>query len=112
MHQHTAVTDEVTDPAVTPEVTDILRGAVDLHVHPGPSPFPRRLTLLQAAQQAAGAGFAAIVVKSHHHSMVTEVIAVDQTVGGLPLPVYSGIPLNSTVGGLNVHAVETQLLIN
>jgi uncharacterized protein DUF6282 len=111
MHQHTAVTDEVTDPAVTPEVTDILRGAVDLHVHPGPSPFPRRLTLLQAAQQAAGAGFAAIVVKSHHHSMVTDVIAVDQAVGGLPLPVYSGIPLNSTVGGLNVHAVEMTLAL-
>jgi hypothetical protein len=91
------------------EIDAILRGAVDLHVHPGPSPFPRRLTLLDAATQAAQAGFAAIVVKSHHHSMVTDVIAVDQAVGGLPLPVYSGIPLNSTVGGLNVHAVEMAL---
>ncbi|HJP80209.1 MAG TPA: DUF6282 family protein [Pseudonocardiaceae bacterium] len=95
--------------AAPDDVSQILQGAVDLHVHPGPSPFPRRLTLLDAATQAAAAGFAAIVVKSHHHSMVTDVIAVDQAVGGLPLPVYSGIPLNSTVGGLNVHAVEMTL---
>ena len=91
------------------EIADILTGAVDLHVHPGPSPFPRRLTLLGAAQQAAEAGFAAIVVKSHHHSMVTDVLAVEQAVGGLPLPVYSGLPLNSVVGGLNVAAVELTL---
>ncbi|MEV1293397.1 DUF6282 family protein [Pseudonocardia sp. NPDC049635] len=93
------------------EVDGILHGAVDLHVHPAPSPFPRRLTLRDAAVQAAEAGFLAIVVKSHHHSMVTDVIAVDQAVGGLPLPVYSGIPLNSTVGGLNVHAVEMTLAL-
>lgn len=93
------------------EISEVLKGAVDLHVHPGPSPFPRRLTLMDAATQAAEAGFGAIMVKSHHHSMVTDVIAVEQAVGGLPLPVYSGIPLNSTVGGLNVHAVEMTLAL-
>jgi hypothetical protein len=91
------------------EVTDLLQGAVDLHVHPAPSPFTRRLGLLQAAQQASSAGFKALIVKSHHHSMVTDVLAVSDAVGGLPIPVYSGVALNNQVGGVNPAAVELAL---
>lgn len=91
------------------EVTDLLVGAVDLHVHPAPSPFTRRLGLLQAAQQASAAGFRGLIVKSHHHSMVTDVLAVSDAVGGLPLPVYSGVALNNQVGGINPAAVELAL---
>lgn len=91
------------------QITEILQGAVDLHVHPGPSPFPRRLTMAQAATDAAEAGFSAIVVKSHHHSMVTDVLAVEAALGGFPLPVYSGIPLNNVTGGLNPGAVDLAL---
>jgi hypothetical protein len=91
------------------QITEILKGGVDLHVHPGPSPFPRRLTMVQAAVDAAEAGFRAIVVKSHHHSMVTDALAVDAAIGGFPLPVFSGIPLNSVTGGLNPDAVDLAL---
>lgn len=91
------------------EVSDLLRGAVDLHVHPAPSPFTRRLGLLQAAEHAADAGFRGIIVKSHHHSMVSDVLAVSDAVGGLPLPVYSGVALNNQVGGINPSAVELAL---
>jgi hypothetical protein len=91
------------------DIQEILDGAVDLHVHPGPSPFPRRISLLDAAVDAADAGFRAIVVKSHHHSMVTDVLAVEAAVGGLPLPVFSGIPLNSCTGGLNPATVDLTL---
>lgn len=87
---------------------ELLEGAVDLHVHPGPSPFPRRIGIHDAAQQAADAGFAAIVVKSHHHSMVTDVLAL-QGASGLPIPVFSGIALNNHVGGVNPHAVDLTL---
>lgn len=90
------------------EVSELLEGAVDLHVHPAPSPFTRRLGLRQAAQQAADAGFRGLIVKSHHHSMVTDVLAVDDAVG-LPLPVYSGVALNNQVGGINPAAVELAL---
>jgi hypothetical protein len=91
------------------EVSELLQGAVDLHVHPAPSPFPRRLGLLQAAEQAAAAGFKGLIVKSHHHSMVTDVQAVSEAVGGLPLPVFSGVALNNQVGGINPSAVELAL---
>ncbi len=90
-------------------VTELLQGAVDLHVHPAPSPFPRRLGLLQATQQAHAAGFRGMIVKSHHHSMVTDLLAVSDAVGGLPLPVYSGVALNNQVGGINPSAVELAL---
>jgi hypothetical protein len=93
-----------------PEVDDLLLGAVDLHVHPGPSPFPRRIGILDAARDAAAAGFAAMVVKSHHLSMQTDVLALrDAGLAELPIDVYSGIALNRTVGGLNPYAVELVL---
>ncbi|MDQ7910446.1 DUF6282 family protein [Phytohabitans sp. ZYX-F-186] len=100
-----------TDRKVPDEEADrLLVGAVDLHQHPGPSPFPRRMSILDAARDAAGAGFRAIVAKSHHHSMVTDILAL-RTAGlaELPTEVYGGIALNRTVGGLNPYAVELAL---
>lgn len=92
------------------EADALLVGAVDLHQHPGPSPFPRRMGILDAARDAAGAGFRAIVAKSHHHSMVTDILAL-RTAGlaELTTEVYGGIALNRTVGGLNPYAVELAL---
>ncbi|MFI5913281.1 DUF6282 family protein [Dactylosporangium sp. NPDC051541] len=93
-----------------PEADALLVGAVDLHQHPGPSPFPRRMSILDAARDAAGAGFRAIVAKSHHHSMVTDILALRSAgLGELPIEVYGGIALNRTVGGLNPYAVELAL---
>lgn len=100
---HEAVT--ITDP----EIAEILQGGVDLHVHPSPSPFPRRLSIAEAAWQAHEAGFRAILVKSHHHSMVTDIAAASQALGGLPIPVVSGVALNNYVGGLNPYAAELAL---
>ena len=57
-------------------VARVLEGAVDLHVHTTPSPFPRRFDAVEAARLAAEAGFRAIVVKSHHHSTVTDLLAL------------------------------------
>ncbi|MFJ6653293.1 DUF6282 family protein [Microbacterium sp. NPDC091313] len=87
-------------------VRDILDGAIDLHVHPGPSPFPRRIGIREAAEQAAQAGFRAILVKSHHHSMLSDIAAVETSGGPLPIPVLGGVALNNYVGGLNPVAVE------
>jgi hypothetical protein len=93
-----------------PEADALLRGAVDLHQHPGPSPFPRRMDIADAARDAAGAGFRAIVVKSHHQSMVTDILALEpEVLSAIPIEVYGGIALNHTVGGLNPYAVELAL---
>jgi hypothetical protein len=93
-----------------PEADSLLVGAVDLHQHPGPSPFPRRMSILDAARDASVAGFRAIVAKSHHHSMVTDILALRSAgLAELPTEVYGGIALNRTVGGLNPYAVELAL---
>jgi hypothetical protein len=91
-------------------VARILEGAVDLHVHPAPSPLPRRIDTAEAAQLAGEAGFRAIVVKSHHHSTVTDVLALAAE-EQLPsdVDVYGGIALNGPVGGLNPKAVDLAL---
>lgn len=90
-------------------IADYLNDAVDLHIHPNPSPFPKRIGIAEAAKQAAARGYRGIAVKSHHHSMVTDVAAVEETLGGLPLPVLSGVALNSQTGGMNPHAVDLAL---
>ena len=90
-------------------VARVLRGSVDLHVHPAPSPLPRRVDAVDAAQAAEAIGMRAIVVKSHHHSTVTDVLALGRDLNGLPVKVFGGIALNSAVGGLNPHAVDLAL---
>jgi hypothetical protein len=90
-------------------VARVLRGSVDLHVHPAPSPLPRRVDAVEAAQAAEAIGMRAIVVKSHHHSTVTDVLALGRDLNGLPVKVFGGIALNSAVGGLNPHAVDLAL---
>jgi uncharacterized protein DUF6282 len=92
-------------------VAQVLEGAVDLHVHPAPSPLPRRIGALDAAELAGEAGFDAIVVKSHHHSTVMDVLALQPDGGGdrSGARVFGGIALNSAVGGLNPHAVDLAL---
>ena len=93
-----------------PEVDALLVGGVDMHTHPGPSPFPRRMSILDAARDAADAGFIAMVAKSHHHSMVTDILAQEPLgLDELPIKVFGGVALNRTVGGINPYAVELAL---
>jgi hypothetical protein len=91
-------------------VARVLKGSVDLHVHPAPSPLPRRIDAIEAAWSAEQIGMRAIVVKSHHHSTVTDVLALGgYGLDGGPVKVFGGIALNSAVGGLNPHAVDLAL---
>jgi hypothetical protein len=87
-----------------------LAGSVDLHFHAAPSPFPRLLGAMDAIRHYASEGFGGVVMKSHHHSTVMELIALGDAVqDGLPIPAFGGIALNGAVGGLNVRAVELAL---
>lgn len=91
-------------------VAQLLEGAVDLHIHPAPSPLPRRMDAAEAANLAAEAGFRAVVVKSHHHSTVTDVLAL-QSQGTISddVQIFGGVALNGPVGGLNPKAVDLAL---
>ena len=94
-----------------PHVEELIRGAIDTHTHPFPSPFPRRMGILELARDAAAAGYRAIVIKGHHHSMVPEILALtaEAGLGDIPVRVFSGSPTNNSVGGLNPAAVELSL---
>jgi hypothetical protein len=85
----------------------LLQGAIDLHYHSAPSPFPRRLTPAEAVRHYAENDFRAVVLKSHHHLTVMDVLSIqDVVVDDVDLEVYGGVALNSHVGGLNPAAVE------
>lgn len=87
----------------------ILEGAVDMHCHSGPSPFPRRMDHVEAARMAESEGMRAIVVKSHHHPTVMDVRAMEPQLAGIKTKVFGSIALNSMVGGLNPSAVDLAL---
>jgi uncharacterized protein DUF6282 len=91
-------------------VAALLEGAVDLHVHPAPSPLPRRMDGAEAARLAGESGFSAVVVKSHHHSTVMDVLALKQAgVDHGAAELFGGIALNGPVGGINPKAVDLAL---
>ncbi|EPD69551.1 DUF6282 family protein [Streptomyces sp. HGB0020] len=89
-----------------PAIASLLDGLVDMHVHSGPSPFPRRFDHVEAAQDGARIGMRAMVAKSHHHNTQMDLLAMKGRLAGVAATAYGGIALNSTVGGLNVHAVR------
>lgn len=93
-----------------PVVDELLVGAVDMHTHPSPSPFPRRISILDAARDAASAGFRAIVCKSHHESTQPMILALQSAgLADVDIDVLGGIALNRAVGGFNPYAVELTL---
>ena len=89
-----------------PSIASLLDGLVDMHVHSGPSPFPRRFDHVEAARDGARIGLRARVAKSHHHNTQMDLLAMKDRLADVAADVYGGIALNSTVGGLNVHAVR------
>lgn len=81
---------------------DLLRGAVDLHIHTAPDIFPRSVDAIEAAQEAKAAGMRAIGIKSHS----TDTAARAETAARrTDFHVVGGVALNYPVGGLNPYAV-------
>lgn len=87
----------------------LLRGAVDLHVHSGPSTMPRQVDHFQAVEAAAAAGMRGVLFKDHHYSVAPFIPIMDRVLGHLDVAMYSGLVLNNTVGGLNPFVVDAQL---
>lgn len=85
-------------------VTDLLKGAIDLHVHSAPDLLPRKMDDLEMAQRIIKAGMAGFAAKSHYFSTAERAKTARKlypecnTIGT--------ITLNSSVGGINPMAVE------
>ncbi|MCK9512745.1 MAG: DUF6282 family protein [Pigmentiphaga sp.] len=84
----------------------LLVGAIDLHCHSGPSVMPRYFDHYEAMQEASAAGMRALLLKDHYYSATPVSELLNHHFGHLQVTLLSGVPLNNTVGGLNVHAVE------
>lgn len=94
------------DATVEQRIDDLLKGAIDPHVHSGPSIAPRSLDHVELLQQASAAGFAAVVTKDHDYSGVMTAALIRKHFPELKTKIYSSIVLNNVVGGLNPYAVE------
>src|SRR5438105_12956751 len=85
-----------------------LTGAADLHCHFGPDAHRERsVDAMEAARDAAAAGHAAVVLKSHDYPTAALAAVVDGLVRGVR--VLGGICCDREVGGLNPAAVEVAL---
>ncbi len=87
-------------------ITSLMNGAIDTHVHPGPTLDAVPLfDVHEAALQAKAAGMRAFVMKNHHYctaplaALVNRLIPDFTVVGGLCIDTVS-------TGGFNVHTIK------
>lgn len=85
-----------------------LKGFIDTHLHTAPDIKPRLLNDITAAVEAQDEGMAAIFIKSHAEPTSGRAQVARKQTG---FPVFGGVCLNSSVGGLNVEAVKTAALM-
>lgn len=87
-------------------IDGLLNGAIDPHVHSGPSIAPRGVDHLELAREYSAAGFAAFVSKDHDYAGVMTAAMISKHHPELSTKIYSSIVLNNVVGGFNPYAVE------
>lgn len=87
----------------------LMQGAIDLHVHSGPSTMARQLDHFEAVEQAAAAGLRGILFKDHHYSVAPFLPIMERLLGHLGVKMYSSLVLNNTCGGFNPAAVDYHL---
>jgi hypothetical protein len=86
------------------DAAQLLRGAIDIHVHSDPDNVPRSIDGIDAAKQALAHGMRGIVLKNHYDPTAGLAFLARKEAPGLE--VFGGIDLNLTVGGMNAAAVE------
>ena len=88
---------------------ELLQGAIDIHVHPGPhlKSSPRRVNPFEAAIEARDAGMRAIVLKDVFEMSNGTAWMANQIVEDFH--VYGGLILNTVYGGMNPRAFKTAI---
>ena len=90
-------------------VDGLMQGAVDLHVHSGPSIMPRQVDHFQAVEEAAAAGMRGILFKDHHYSVAPFIPIMERVLGYHNVAMFGGLVLNNSVGGLDPYVVDSNL---
>jgi hypothetical protein len=94
------------DDNVELRIDRLLKGAIDPHVHSGPSIAQRGIDHVELLRQASEAGFAAVVTKDHDYSSVMTAELIRKNFPELKTKIYASIVLNNVIGGFNPSAVE------
>lgn len=100
---------EVSETATGPIVDALMRGAVDLHCHSGPSVMARIVDHIDALEQAGLAGMRAVLFKDHYYPTAPIVELIRERHADLGVEPLGGIVLNNALGGFNPYAVEHAL---
>ena len=77
----------------------LLKGAIDLHVHSGPSTMPRQLDHMQAAEEAIAAGMRGVLFKDHHYSSAPFIPLMERLIANPGFSMFGGLVLNNSTGG-------------
>jgi hypothetical protein len=94
----------MSDPVPSERARELLRGALDTHVHIGPDVVERSVDDLALARQMLELGMAGFVMKSHYTATAERASVVRAAVP--PIEAFGSIALNRAVGGINPLAVE------
>ena len=86
----------------------LMQGAVDLHLHSGPSLHPRKVDHIEVARAASAAGMRAILLKDHYYPTMPIARLINDNLG-MSTHVMGALVLNNPVGGLNPSAVDYAL---
>ena len=91
-------------PIPSDDARELVRGAIDYHVHVSPDFVDRRIDDLGLARRCLETGLAGFGLKSHYTATAERARVVAAAVPGVT--VLGTITLNAAVGGLNPLAVE------
>lgn len=86
------------------EISELFKGAYDLHVHTGPDVLPRKLDDLEMTERIQRLGMKGYGIKSHYFCTSARAKLLNMTHPGMNN--IGAICLNNSVGGLNPIAVE------
>ncbi len=105
MFERDATLDDVREDA-----RELLRGAIDVHVHFAPDAYAvRRMPADALVERAVEAGMGGLVLKAHEYNTQPLAWLLDRQ--HEQIRVYGGIALDHGVGGLNAEAVSVAMRI-
>jgi len=94
--------------ATKDRIDALMNGAVDLHIHSGPSLHPRKLDHVTALREADEQGMAAVLLKDHYYPTMPITRLINDNFDFKTRAIGS-IVLNNPLGGLNPSAVDYAL---
>jgi len=91
-------------------LSHVLKGFCDIHLHVAPSLIPRYCDLAEVAALADKAGYRAIVMKDHHSlsAQVAQMVKKHQFADST-LDIFGSLCMNNATGGLNPFTAEAAI---